>query len=207
MCSLRVLICNVAACCFSERISTPSRTATTRLLVGIAMIGAFVVRRTWRRADILSLMAETAGALSDAETAGFAKIILPGIAGVSADRLLGRSGLSLDLAACKGLRMGEGRRLLQWKSDLRIGGEIGVAARVARAAARDDVPARTIGEIGESVRPAVRQFQAEYPCAAARAGRRRCAAPSGNARRRDRPRGRPAALRERTLSRHWIDTT
>jgi len=34
MCSVRLLICSVAACCFGERISTPSRTATTACVVG-----------------------------------------------------------------------------------------------------------------------------------------------------------------------------
>src|SRR5580693_2291743 len=34
MCSLRVLICSVAACCRHERITTPSRTATTGYCLG-----------------------------------------------------------------------------------------------------------------------------------------------------------------------------
>jgi len=34
MCSLLVLICSVAACCFSERMTTPSRTATTACFLG-----------------------------------------------------------------------------------------------------------------------------------------------------------------------------
>src|SRR6195256_2165987 len=57
-----------------------------RLVVGIAAVGALVTRRTCR-AHVLPLMAETAGALSHAKTAGFAKIILPGIAGFAASRL------------------------------------------------------------------------------------------------------------------------
>src|SRR5882757_9576956 len=56
------------------------------VVVGIAAVGALVTRRTCR-AHVLPLMAETAGALSHAKTAGFAKIILPWIAGISASRL------------------------------------------------------------------------------------------------------------------------
>src|SRR3981081_2819673 len=59
-----------------------------RLLVGFAAIAAVVARRTWRRADILSLMAKSAGALSHLKTAGFAKVILPWMAGISAGRLV-----------------------------------------------------------------------------------------------------------------------
>src|ERR1700722_9302921 len=54
------------------------------LLIGLAF---GVVKRTRRGPDILTLMAEAAGALSDAKTAGFAKIVLPGIAGVAAGQL------------------------------------------------------------------------------------------------------------------------
>src|SRR3977135_1229030 len=63
--------------------------SNNRPVVGIAAIGAFV---TWRtcRADILPLMAEPAGALSHAKTAGLAKIILPWIAGISGSRLAWR---------------------------------------------------------------------------------------------------------------------
>ena len=46
--------------------------------------------------------------------------------------------------------MRESRGFLQRKSDLRISGEVGMAAWVARAAARDDIAARTIGEIGRT---------------------------------------------------------
>ena len=60
-----------------------------RLLPGIAAIVAFAGRRAFPGADILALMAKAAGALSDAETAGLAKIILPGIAGIAAGRLGG----------------------------------------------------------------------------------------------------------------------
>ena len=55
------------------------------VLVGIAALGTFVAWRT-RWADILPLMAKTAGALSHAKTAGFAKIVLPWRAGISACR-------------------------------------------------------------------------------------------------------------------------
>src|ERR1700722_17465798 len=120
------------------------------LLVGIAAIGAFAMRRTWRRTDILSLMPKTAGALSDTKTAGFAKIILPWIAGVSANRLIGGQRLVARPAARKGLGVGESRSLLQWKSDLRVSGEVGVAAGNMRAVAGDDIAARAIGEIGRA---------------------------------------------------------
>ena len=86
-----------------------------RLPLGVAPFGA-VGLETRRGADILSLMAETVGALTDAETAGFAKIILPRIASVSAgqviERLVGRPAIS------KRLRVGESRRFFQRKPNL-----------------------------------------------------------------------------------------
>ena len=60
---------------------TPSRTATTACRLGSQRSAPSLCGRTGRRADVLALMAKPAGTLSDAETAGFAKIVLPGIAG------------------------------------------------------------------------------------------------------------------------------
>src|ERR1035437_7035980 len=69
-----------------------------RLLLGVTAIGTVVLRRTRRRANILALMAEAAGALSHAETSSFAEIILPWIAGIAAnllvDRFVARSAVS-----------------------------------------------------------------------------------------------------------------
>ena len=48
--------------------------------------------------------------------------------------------------------MREGRGLLQRKADLRIGGEVGAAALLARAGVGDDVAGRAIGEIGRACR-------------------------------------------------------
>ena len=170
-----------------------------RLLLGIAALGALAACvGHGAGADVLALMAETAGALADLETARFAEIVLPGIAA---------AGCVGPVALAEGLRADEGRGLLQRKADLRIGGEVGAAASLARAAVGDDVAARAIGEIGRAFASAARRSRTEYRGAAATAGRRRCAAPSGNARRPDRPRGRPAAARAASMSRHWIDTT
>src|SRR6202048_2108399 len=137
MCSVRLLICSVAACCFGERISTPSH-RDDRLLLGVAGLSAVARRGTGSRADILSLVAKTAGALSDAETAGFAKIVLPGI---EAGRLVG-------FGLPERLRTGEGRGFFQRKADLRIGGEVDAAGLFAKTAVGDDVAARAIAEIG-----------------------------------------------------------
>src|SRR4051794_34697456 len=60
-----------------------------RLQLGVAAFGACGLG-TRPGADILSLMAQTVGALTDAETAGFAKIILPWIASVSAGQVVER---------------------------------------------------------------------------------------------------------------------
>jgi hypothetical protein len=53
---LRVLICSVAACCFGERIRTPSRTATTACFRGwqalsLVLFGGqgCTAALTWRR--------------------------------------------------------------------------------------------------------------------------------------------------------------
>ena len=139
MCSLLVLICSVAASCFGERIRTPSRTATTACFLRMAVTSALAVQQAGRGANVLALMAEAGGALPDLETAGFAKIVAPRIyaaalAGFCAERL----------------RTDDGRGFLQRKADLRIGGEVGVAAAPACAAAGDDVAARVIGELGRS---------------------------------------------------------
>src|SRR5882757_1751550 len=93
-------------------------------------------------------MAKTAGTLSHTETAGFAKIIPPRIAGVSASRLVGHRRPVVRSAVPERLRAGERRGFFQRKSDLRISGEIGVAALFARAAVGDDIAAWQIGEIG-----------------------------------------------------------
>jgi len=58
------LICSVAACCFASRITTPSRTATMACRLVVAGIGA-LLGRAGAGPDVLSLMAETAGALPD----------------------------------------------------------------------------------------------------------------------------------------------
>src|SRR5436305_5341575 len=60
-----------------------------RLELGVAAFGA-VRLGTRRGADILSLMAKTVGALPDAETAGFAKIILPWVGSVAAGQFIQR---------------------------------------------------------------------------------------------------------------------
>src|SRR6266851_4703836 len=70
-----------------------------RLPVGLAAIGAFVMWRTRRGPDILPLMPKTAGALSHPKTARFAKVILPGIAGISANRLVQHQRLVVRSAA------------------------------------------------------------------------------------------------------------
>src|SRR5579859_1854500 len=135
MCSLRVLICSVAACCLGERITTPSRTAK---------IGCrFGSQPPWTRtgqapANVFALMAIPIGALPDAETARLAEIVAPGIAAVRRIRLV-RAGMTL-------LRMDIGRRL-QRKADLRIGVEVGAAALMVIAGAGDDVAGRAIGEV------------------------------------------------------------
>src|ERR1700738_3252204 len=109
-----------------------------RLLLGVAGLSAVARRGTGSRADILSLVAKTAGALSDAETAGFAEIILPGI----------EAGQLVGLALPERLRTGEGRGLFQRKADLRIGSEVDAAGLFAKTAVGDDVAARAIAEIG-----------------------------------------------------------
>jgi len=53
----------------------------------------------------------------------------------------------------------EGRSLLQWKTDLRIGGEVGVAALPAITRIGDDVAARPIGEIGRRLRRPLNNFR------------------------------------------------
>src|SRR5258708_22017866 len=109
-----------------------------RLPIGIAALRTFV---TWQtgRADILALMAETAGALSHTETAGFAKIIPPRIPSVSASQLVGHPRPVVRSAVSERLRAGERRGFFQRKSNSRISGEIGVAALFARAAVGDDI--------------------------------------------------------------------
>ncbi len=109
------------------------------LLLGIAVFGPSPLRRTGAGADILALVAKAAGALSDFETAGFAEIVPPRIAARRTRRIW---------RAWRRLRVDEGRRLFQRKADLRIGGEVGMAALFVRAAVGDDVAARTIAEIG-----------------------------------------------------------
>ena len=144
MCSLAVLICNVAACCFGERIRTPSRTATTPCCFGSQVCGVpSVCGRAGARTNVLALVSEAAGALADVEAAGLAEIVPPQIA---AGRLL-RFG-----APCVGLRADKGRRFLDRKADLRIGGPVDMAALLARTAAGEDVAARTVGEFGRNRR-------------------------------------------------------
>ena len=139
MCSLRVLICSVAACCLRRTDHDAVADRDDRLLLWIAGISALAaLHRARAGADVLALMAETGGALADLETARLAEIVLPGISAVA---LVGP-------ALAQGLRADEGRSLFQRKADLRIGGEVGVAAPFARAAVGDDVAARVIGEVG-----------------------------------------------------------
>src|SRR5712671_6808425 len=108
-------------------------------------VPAFAVRRTCRGPNILALMAKSAGALSDAETARFAKIILPRVIVRAAGLLVEQSaqpGLS------QGLRVGKRGGLFQRKPNLRIGGEIDAAALLARARVGDDLTRRVVAEIG-----------------------------------------------------------
>src|SRR5205823_10249109 len=81
------------------------------LAVGIAAIAAVVTRRTRRGTNILALMSKSAGALSHAKIAGFAKIILPGIAGITAGRVVEHQRLVARWAAWEGLRADESRNL------------------------------------------------------------------------------------------------
>ena len=153
-----------------------------RLLLGVAVLAAVVVRRARRGAYVLPLVAKTAGALPDLKAARFAEIVLPGIF----------LGSLVGFAFAEGLRMRERRGLFQGKADLRIGRQVGVAALFAGAAVGDDVAAWAIGEVGRACRRPLGNAGQRYRCAAATAGRRRRARLSGNARRRDRPRGTPA---------------
>ena len=87
-------------------------------------------------------MPEAGGALPDLEAAGFAKIVPPRIDAAA----------SLGFLAAEGLRADGGRRFLERKTDLRIGGEIGASAAPTHAAAGDDVAARVIAEVGRNRR-------------------------------------------------------
>src|SRR5665213_318864 len=109
------------------------------------MIVAVTGTKTCSRTDVLALMAETARALSDAETAGLAKIVLPRIAGRSAGQFVQR--FVLGSAIAEGLRVGKGRGLFQRKANLRIIGIVDAATLLARAAVGDDVAARAVAEI------------------------------------------------------------
>src|SRR5439155_889798 len=100
---------------------------------------AVAVRRAGRGTDVLALMPEAGGALPDLEAAGFAKIVPPRIDAAA----------SLGFLAAEGLRADGGRRFLERKTDLRIGGEIGASAAPTHAAAGDDVAARVIAHVGE----------------------------------------------------------
>src|SRR5262249_13566298 len=91
---------------------------------------------------VLALVAEPAGALADAETARLAEIVAP--------RIFARWPVRLVAARAAALRMYEGRRF-QGKADLRIGGQVGGAGLLGRAAARDDAAGRTEGEIGRTL--------------------------------------------------------
>src|SRR3954451_1309259 len=106
-------------------------------LLGITGLAAFTRRWALSRADVLALMAITAAALPDLETAGFAEIVAPGI-----------GGRALHLVALGiGLRVYERGRLLERKADLCVGHHVGMAALLAVAGVRDDVAARPVGEI------------------------------------------------------------
>src|SRR6185503_15506815 len=103
---------------------------------------AVAVRRARRGADVLALMSEAGGALPDLEAAGFAKIVPPRIDAAA----------RLGILPAEGLRADGGRGLLERKTDLRIGCEIGASAAPAHAAPGDDVAARIIGEVGRNRR-------------------------------------------------------
>src|SRR5260370_24901164 len=105
-------------------------------------------------------MAEPAGTLPHTETAGFAKITPPRIASVSASRLVGHQRPVVRSAVSERLRAGECRGFFQRKSNLRISGEIGVAALFARAAVGGYIAARQIGEIS---RPRLRPLGNDGP--------------------------------------------
>ena len=116
----------------------PSRTATTACFLGWQWLPLSPFVQAGRGADVLALMAEAGGALPDLEAAGLAEIVPPRICAAA---LAG-------FALAERLRTDDGRGFLQRKADLRIGGEVGVAAALARAATGDDVAARAIGEVG-----------------------------------------------------------
>ena len=78
-----------------------------RLLPRVAKTAAIVALLAGRRPKVLTLMAISGRALSDIEATRLAEIVLPGIAGVAADDLVG---LVLCFLALVGLRMGEYRR-------------------------------------------------------------------------------------------------
>src|SRR6478735_3953360 len=104
----------------------------------MAVTSALAVQQAGSGANVLTLMAEAGGALPDLETAVLAKIVAPRICAAA----------FAGFALAERLRTDDGRGFCQRKPDLRIGGEVGVAATPARAAAGDDVAARAIGEVG-----------------------------------------------------------
>ena len=112
-------------------------TVTARAELPGAGFVAFAGRWALGGADILALVAITAAALPDLETAGLAEIVAPGI---------GRRAVAL-VALAVGLRTHEGGRLFEGETDLRIGHRIRMAGLVAIAGVRDDVAARPISEI------------------------------------------------------------
>src|SRR5215212_6262134 len=107
-----------------------------------------VAHRAYRLLVAIASFRETLSALSDTETARFAKIILPWIAGVSAgplvERLVGRPAIP------ERLRMGESGSFFQRKPNLRINRSVRVANLFSESAVDDDIPTRAIGEISRA---------------------------------------------------------
>ena len=111
------------------------------LLPRMASAFAVAVRRAGRRTDVLALMPEAGGALAHLEAAGFAKIVPPRI-----------DTAAFALALAKLLRADQGRGVIERKTDLRIGGEVGASAAPTHAATGNDVAARVIGEVARNRR-------------------------------------------------------
>src|ERR1700735_5299657 len=107
------------------------------------MLRSVVVRRTGSGPHNPTLIAESTRALADAETARFTEIVLPGVAG----RTDGKFVELVALARAEGLRMGESRRLLQRKANLRVGGIVDAAVQLARCAVGHDVTGRPVSDI------------------------------------------------------------
>src|SRR6185312_15707658 len=140
-------------------------------------VGAVVELLAEARADVLALMAFAAGTLPDREAAVLAEIIPPWILVIAAAALVEDKRPAVDVAFVRRalrphaarraageiavapiverLRIGEGRRVLHRKAQLRKDGEAGVTGHVGlEPRARDQRARRIIGEGGvDLVRP------------------------------------------------------